>query len=174
MPWRRKWQPTPVFLPGKSPEHRSLAGTVHGVAKSRKRLSSLTTLSIFSVVGLFGFGHNSCCLMASRISLYFPDNCWNWLLFKLCWPFMFHKMSCQLLHPFFLKDCSSYWVVGNLYISWRSVFFQINVFQIFFPVCSFPVHFFNHVFWMYIVKISVFSLTVIILEILSIETFAYL
>ena len=25
MPWRRKWQPTPVFLPGKSNGQRSLA-----------------------------------------------------------------------------------------------------------------------------------------------------
>ena len=25
-PWRRKWQPTPVFLPGKSPGQRSLVG----------------------------------------------------------------------------------------------------------------------------------------------------
>ena len=25
-PWRRKWQPTPVFLPGKSQVQRSLAG----------------------------------------------------------------------------------------------------------------------------------------------------
>ena len=25
-PWRRKWQPTPVLLPGKSFRHRSLAG----------------------------------------------------------------------------------------------------------------------------------------------------
>ena len=25
-PWRRKWQPTPVSLPGKSHEQRSLAG----------------------------------------------------------------------------------------------------------------------------------------------------
>jgi len=25
MPWRRKWQPTPVFLPGKSHGWRSLA-----------------------------------------------------------------------------------------------------------------------------------------------------
>ena len=25
-PWRRKWRPTPVFLPGKSHEQRSLAG----------------------------------------------------------------------------------------------------------------------------------------------------
>ena len=26
IPWRRKWQPTPVFLPGKSHGHRSLVG----------------------------------------------------------------------------------------------------------------------------------------------------
>ena len=25
-PWRRKWQPTPVFLPGKSHGQKSLAG----------------------------------------------------------------------------------------------------------------------------------------------------
>jgi len=26
IPWRRKWQPTPIFLPGKCHEQRSLAG----------------------------------------------------------------------------------------------------------------------------------------------------
>ena len=26
MPWRRKWQPTPVFLPGESQGQRSLVG----------------------------------------------------------------------------------------------------------------------------------------------------
>ena len=26
IPWRRKWQPTPVFLPGKSHGERSLVG----------------------------------------------------------------------------------------------------------------------------------------------------
>ena len=37
--WRRKWQPTPVFLPGKSHGQRSLVGFSHGVTKSRVRLS---------------------------------------------------------------------------------------------------------------------------------------
>ena len=37
--WRRKWQPTPVLLPGKFHGRRSL---VHGVAKSRTRLSDFT------------------------------------------------------------------------------------------------------------------------------------
>ena len=32
--WRRKWQPTPVFLPGESQGWRSLLGAVYGVAQS--------------------------------------------------------------------------------------------------------------------------------------------
>ena len=34
IPWRRAWQPTPVFLPGKSHGQRSPAVTVHGVTES--------------------------------------------------------------------------------------------------------------------------------------------
>ena len=40
IPWSKKWQPTPVFLPGKFHEQRSLACyIVHGVAKSQIGLS---------------------------------------------------------------------------------------------------------------------------------------
>ena len=45
-PWRRKWQPTPVFLPGKSHGHRSLGATVHGVTKSWTSLSNWTAYTI--------------------------------------------------------------------------------------------------------------------------------
>ena len=38
----QKWQSTPVFLPGKSHEWRSLVATVHGVAKSWTGLSNFT------------------------------------------------------------------------------------------------------------------------------------
>ena len=44
MPWRRKWHPTPVLLPGKSHGQRILVGYSHGVAKSRTRLSDFTLL----------------------------------------------------------------------------------------------------------------------------------
>ena len=40
-PWRRKWQPTPAFLPGKSHGQRSWV-TVHGVARVRPWLSDQT------------------------------------------------------------------------------------------------------------------------------------
>ena len=32
--WRRKWEATPVFLPGKSMDRGEWWATVHGVAKS--------------------------------------------------------------------------------------------------------------------------------------------
>ena len=38
-PWRRKWQPTPVFLPGESRRQRSLAGYSPWDRKSQTRLS---------------------------------------------------------------------------------------------------------------------------------------
>ena len=45
VPWKRKWQPTPIFLAGKSLGQRSLASYSHGVIKSRTRLSDSTELS---------------------------------------------------------------------------------------------------------------------------------
>ena len=39
-PWRRAWQPTPVFLPGESPMDRGAwRATVHGIAKNQTQLS---------------------------------------------------------------------------------------------------------------------------------------
>ena len=42
VPWRREWQPSPEFLPGKAHGRRSLVGYVYEVEKSRRRLSTLT------------------------------------------------------------------------------------------------------------------------------------
>ena len=41
--------PTPVFLPGKSHGRRAWWAVVHGVAKSRTRLSDFTHLSHFTI-----------------------------------------------------------------------------------------------------------------------------
>ena len=43
IPWRRKWQPAPVFLPGESHGQRSLVAMVHRIEKSRTRLKRLST-----------------------------------------------------------------------------------------------------------------------------------
>ena len=44
MHWRRKWQPTPVFLPGESQGWGSLVGCIYGVAQSRTRLKWLSSI----------------------------------------------------------------------------------------------------------------------------------
>ena len=43
IPCRMRWQPTPVFLPGKSRRQRSLEGLVPGVTKSQAQLKQLNT-----------------------------------------------------------------------------------------------------------------------------------
>ena len=45
MHWRRKWQPTPVFLPGESQGRGSLVGCPYGVAQSWTRLRWLSSSS---------------------------------------------------------------------------------------------------------------------------------
>ena len=40
IPWRRKWQPTPVFLPEDPVDRGAWWFTVHGVAKSQTQLSN--------------------------------------------------------------------------------------------------------------------------------------
>ena len=42
IPWRRAWQPTPVFLPGESHEQRSRGATVTG-SQSQTQLKQLST-----------------------------------------------------------------------------------------------------------------------------------
>ena len=65
IPWMRKWEPTPVFLPGESRGQRGLAGVVHGVAES-DRLSA-THLNpplqeAWSLISLLSGHHEAPCL----------------------------------------------------------------------------------------------------------------
>ena len=54
IPWRRKWQPTLVFLPGESQRQMNL----HGVAKSRTRLSTHNTRTwTFNIYDLMSLDH---------------------------------------------------------------------------------------------------------------------
>ena len=53
---RRKWQSTPVLLPGKSHGRRSLVASVHGVAMSRPWLSDFThSLALCFRIGSWAF-----------------------------------------------------------------------------------------------------------------------
>ena len=52
-PWRKKWQPTPVFLPGKCHGQRSMVG--HSSLSSSSRGSSFYSLSAIRVVSFSTF-----------------------------------------------------------------------------------------------------------------------
>ena len=45
MHWRRKWQPTPVFLPGESQGRGAWWAAIYGVTQSRTRLNQLSSSS---------------------------------------------------------------------------------------------------------------------------------
>ena len=61
IPWRMKWQPIPVFLPGKSHGQRSLVGCSPQGLKNQTQLSNYTTsttihssfLSLFNGISVF-------------------------------------------------------------------------------------------------------------------------
>ena len=48
IPWRRKWQPTPVFLPRKPMGRGARCAIVHGVTESWTRLSRRTHIGKLS------------------------------------------------------------------------------------------------------------------------------
>ena len=45
MQWRRKWQPTPVFLPGESQDGGAWWAAIYGVAQSQTQLMRLSSSS---------------------------------------------------------------------------------------------------------------------------------
>ena len=46
IPWRRAWQPTPVFLPGESMDRGAWQATVHWVTKNWTRLKQQSTHAV--------------------------------------------------------------------------------------------------------------------------------
>ena len=76
IPWRREWQPTPVFLPGKSHGQRSLEGY-----SSWGRKESVTTkLSMH----IFPFSSNFAVLPCSPHSLILSTILWQWFSNYIC------------------------------------------------------------------------------------------
>ena len=51
IPWRREWQPTPVFLPGEYHEQRNLAGYGPGGHKELDMTEWLTTATLMLLLG---------------------------------------------------------------------------------------------------------------------------
>ena len=77
-PWRRAWQPMPVFLPGESHRLRSLAGYSPLGCKSRTRLKQLSTHTRAAVFTLWLCVYEGLMLSSSSFQL----NVLLWLLEK--------------------------------------------------------------------------------------------
>ena len=90
IPWRREWQPSSVFLPGKSLGQRRLAVTVHGVAQSwtwldkwactpyRTLISYVTNLAILSPIIFLWRQHSSLPIISCI-------NVWHVLILGVIW-----------------------------------------------------------------------------------------
>ena len=89
--WRRKWQPTPVFLPEESHGQRSLADYQPvGVTWSRTRLSNPTTTTMWSLEILWHFASFSPSLLPFFFLLVLEE--------KLLTPFSLARGTDWLLH----------------------------------------------------------------------------
>ena len=72
--WRRKWQPTPVFLPGETQGRQSLVGTVYGVTQRWTQLKWLSSSSCQEMCGKYAI---------QTVPIYLPAI--HNLLHKLVW-----------------------------------------------------------------------------------------
>ena len=90
MHWRRKWQPTPVFLPGESQGRGSLVGCSPWVAQSRTWLKQLSSskgkkflfrfiIYIFRILKVIF--HLSCCVLAKSLLYYEVCICYYQIAF---------------------------------------------------------------------------------------------
>ena len=80
IPWRRAWQPTPVFLRGESHGYRSLAGYIHWVAQSRTQLKQLSIHTVYS--GYWSLVRH----MVLKIFIV-------WVTFLLCWYYFLYTKT---------------------------------------------------------------------------------
>ena len=122
IPWRRKWQPTPVFLPGKSHGQRSLVG--YSPWGRRVRYDWVT--NTFTSFRLKQCCLESCCVFSlSKGSVFKRHACW-WSSWGHCTAVCSIAWMCQL--PILLIDilvhvslhihkCSlGYELAGSLYM----------------------------------------------------------
>ena len=103
--WRRKWQPTPVFLPGEFHGQRSLAGyIVHGIPKSQTWLSDWTTArrgkiknSIWLCRRVPSFYFIPVSILKSKMCFLKTVFSWSWWFFN---PFCLYYLLIGVFKPF--------------------------------------------------------------------------
>ena len=123
MHWRRKWQHTPVFLPGKSQGRWSLMGCRHGVAQSRTRLRRLSSRQhikkqrhYFSNKGPSSQGYG---FSSGHVWMWELDYKESWVLKNWCfWTVVLEKtlespLDCKEIQPGHPKGDQSWVFIGR-------------------------------------------------------------
>ena len=90
IPWRKKWQPTPVFLPGNSHGQRSLAGYSPWGCKGQTQLSNCTTTMTKSQPSNLTVGYSG---VASPILSHFLSRSYPGTYYKLTLSINYQKWS---------------------------------------------------------------------------------
>ena len=88
--WRRKWQPTPVFLPGESQGRGAWWAFVYRVAQSRTRLKTLSSSSSSSSE-IYGNIHSHSVLIISPCTGILHSMACHFIV--LCRYCIFHKLK---------------------------------------------------------------------------------
>ena len=142
IPWKNKWQPTPVFWPGKSHGQGAWWIVVHGISQSWTWLKWRSTHCIFTYTNflllslfcnyfllvdtvlcpvLFFF---SCYITALGVIYFHPQTQWItirtiWLLMspEVDWRFLHSAVSSELTHGLAIR----WFLLGNLNRVWGGV-----------------------------------------------------
>ena len=89
MHWTRKWQPTPVFLPGESQGRGAWCTALYGVAQSRTRLKRLSSSS--SSKSIFWFSLFFLLWPIGYFSICYLIFTYLWVIqTSSCYDFLFH------------------------------------------------------------------------------------
>ena len=96
MHWRRKWQPTPVFLPGESRDEGAWWAAIYGVTQSRTRLTQLsgTSSSNSCLVIQIAYASQLTPVHISKIWLFKKHVCSFHFIF-LMWQFALDSKFCS-------------------------------------------------------------------------------
>ena len=138
--WKRKWQPTPVFLPGKFHGQRSLAGTVHGVQRVEPSWVTENTLFRLEAVWItakeqflsVSFPHFSLLKTFKPMYLLYLKN--FYLSFKEQVRLFFHVECINNFLPCLFCSVTyvSVYIMSSVYYYWPFFFFFLVVYIHFF------------------------------------------
>ena len=115
-PWSRKWQPTPVFLPGTFHGQRGAWwATVHGVAESDTTEHSCIVV-LFFIFFLAYVGHLSNVYWPFKYPLLWI-NCWI-LLFLFCWTVCLFLIDLWgILYTFCIKGSCQFCILASHHVA---------------------------------------------------------